>query len=181
MFLIALMLQAVAAPTAPPASAPAVDNLKPIDAAVAIDTFRKVCWESFRDPDAFHAAIVAAPVPLAAAPHADNAATPAEVFRSDEMVLNYVASDALPATVPSRQCRLRVMLAGAADQLALAARIGGLLKLPTGRTRTDPAGADTNWDVAAPDGRIVRLIVATRNARRGGTELRLSALLLAPR
>jgi hypothetical protein len=181
MILIALMLQAIAAPAVPAPAAPPADTLKPIDTGIAIDTFRKVCWESFRDPDAFHAAIVAVPVPLAAAPRADDSASAAEVYRSDEMVLNYVASDALPATVPSRQCRLRVLLAGAADQLALAARVGGLLKLPNGRTRTDPAGADTSWDVAAPDGRIVRLIVATRNARRGGTELRLSALLLAPR
>jgi len=182
MILISLMLQAAAAPAVPPPSPPPVaETLKPIDAGVAIETFRKLCWESFRDPEAFHVAIVDAPVPLAAAPRADDAAPTAEVYRSDEMVLNYVASDALPATVPSRQCRLRVLLSGAADQLALAARIGGLLKLPNGRTRTDPAGADTSWDVAAPDGRIVRLIVATRNARRGGTELRLSALLLAPR
>jgi hypothetical protein len=183
MILLAVMLQAAAPTTPVPAPRPpaaAADTLKPSDIGTAIETFRAVCWEHFRDPEAFHAALVAASVPLAAAERADPAQA-AEVYRSDEMVLNYVASDSLPANVPSRQCRLRVQLAGAADQLALAGRIGGVLKLPNGRTRTDPAGAETSWDVAAPDGRIVRLIVATRNAPRGGTELRLSALLLAPR
>jgi len=183
MILLALMLQSVAPAASAPApqpSASAADTLKPIDAGVAIETFRAVCWEHFRDPEAFHAALVDAAVPLAAAPRADPA-QPAEVYRSDEMVMNYVASDSLPVNVPSRQCRLRVQLAGAADQLALAARIGGVLKVGSGRTRTNPSGAETSWDVAAPDGRIVRLILATRNAARGGTELRLSALLLAPR
>jgi hypothetical protein len=183
MILLVLMLQAAmpAAATPPlPSPAAAAETLKPIDAGIAIETFRAVCWQHFRDPEAFHAALVEASVPLAAVPRTDPAQA-AEVYRSDEMVLNYVASDSLPANVPARQCRLRVQLAGAADQLALAARTGGVLKLPSGRTRTDPAGAETSWDVATPDGRIARLIVATRNAPRGGTELRLSALLLAPR
>jgi hypothetical protein len=35
--------------------------------------------------------------------------------------------------------------------------------------------------VPQPDGRIVRLIAATRNGVGGGSELRLAALLLSPR
>ncbi|MDB5689576.1 MAG: hypothetical protein JWL91_1452, partial [Sphingomonas bacterium] len=95
--------------------------------------------------------------------------------------LTYLASDTLAAGVPSRQCRLRVRLRGTADQLALAARVGTALVLPNGRTRSNPLGSETIWDVAQPDGRIVRLIAATRNGPAGGSEFRLTALLLAPR
>lgn len=175
MILIPLLLQA--AQPAPPPKPPA-ETLRTIDSAAAIDAFKALCWSPFRDPEAFHAALAAGPLPLV--PQAADSAQPGEVFRSDEAVLTYVASDALPANVPSRQCRLRVRIAGTVDQLALAARIGTALAIPTGRTRTDPSGAETSWDVAAPDGRTVRLIAATRN-RTGSTELRLSALLLAAR
>jgi hypothetical protein len=185
MILLPLLLQ-VAAPMAPAAAtasatSSSVDKLKPIDQARAIETFRTLCWQVFRGAEAFHAAVAGAAKPLAEVPPVADAGQAAEVYRSDEALLSYLASDMLAANVPSRQCRLRVRLAGAADQLAIAARIGDALKLPSGKTSTDPTGSETTWDVAQPDGRIVRLIAATRNAARGGSEFRLTALLLAPR
>jgi len=173
MLLLALLLQSATPPTA------AAEALRPTDQALAIDTFRVLCWTNLREPEAFHDALPTAPLPLTPAPAADGAA--AEVYRAPQAILTYLASDALAAGVPPRQCRLRVRLGGTVDQLALAARIGEALALPSGRTRTDPTGSTTTWDVAQPDGRIVRLIAATRNAVSGDSELRLSALLLAPR
>lgn len=175
MLLLPFLLQAAATPVI------AAETLRPIDQALAVETFRTLCWAGFRDPDSFHAGIAAAPVPLAQVAGEGSAAPAAEVFRAPQAVLTYLASDTLAAGVPSRQCRLRVRLRGTADQLALAARVGTALVLPNGRTRSDPSGSETIWDVAQPDGRIVRLIAATRNGPAGGSEFRLTALLLAPR
>jgi hypothetical protein len=181
MIVLPLILQAVAASTPAPAGAPA-ETLKSIEPALAIETFRTACWASFRDPAAFHSGVASAPVPLVPVARADGAPAPAgEVYHAPQAVLTYLASDTLAAGVPSRQCRLRFRLSGTADQLALAARLADALSLPTGRTRTDPAGSETSWDVPQPDGRIVRLIAATRNGVGGGSELRLAALLLSPR
>ena len=190
MILLAFLLQAAvppvpqrqAAAVALAAPSPLADTIKPIDSAVAIDLFKSGCWASFRDAAAFHAAVVAAPVPLTPVPRsAGDTSQPNELFRSDEAVLTYVASDTLPASIPSRQCSLRVRLAGMSDQLALAARIGTALGLPNGKTRTGPTLAITSWDVAGTDNRTTRLLAISRNGRSGGTELRLSALLLAAR
>lgn len=180
MILLAMLLQAAQPPASPPPARPPADILKPIDLTLAIDSFRALCWTTFRDPAAFRAAVVNGPLPLAAV-RGDAPGQGAEVYRSDEAVLTYVASDTLPVNVPARQCRLKVRVASSVDQLALAARIGTALAIPSGRTKTDPAGAETSWDVAAPDGRVVRLLAVTRNGPGSGTEVRLSALLLAAR
>lgn len=173
MMLLAALLLAAPQPAAAPV-------LKPIDSATAIETFKLLCWMGLRDPAAFHAAVVQAPIPLMALPKKDPA-QPSELYRADEAALTYVASDTLPPNIPPRQCILRVRLVGAADQLTLAARIGTALGLPSGRTRTSPAQSMTSWDVAGDDGRTTRIQAITRNASGGGTELRLSALLLAAR
>ena len=187
--LLAFFLQAAVAPMAiRPSAAPAAtrvlaDTTKPIDPATAVGLFKSLCWDSFRDPATFHAALGASPVTLAPAPPPATAdpTQPGELFRSDEAVLSYVASDSLPASIPSRQCSLRVRLAGGADQLALAARIGAALAIPSGRTRTGPTLSITTWDVTGADQRTTRLLAVSHNGRAGGTELRLWALLLAAR
>ncbi len=184
--LLALFLQAAApsAPvkpvTVPSQPRPAVETTRPIDPAAAIALFKSLCWDSFRDPALFHAAVSASPTPLTpAAPAPAGAAQPGELFHSDEAVLSYVAADNLPPSIPPRQCSLRMRLAGAGDQLALAARIGAALAIPSGRTRTGPTLSITTWDVVGADLRTTRLLAVSRNGRAGGTELRLSALLLA--
>jgi|GEM_PF-6884392 len=183
MILAAFLLAMQAAPAAAPAAAKAppspVEKLKVIDSVAALDLFKAVCWDAFRNPDAFHAAITLAPVPLALQPKAEGSTRPGESYRSNEALLTYLASDGLPANIPSRQCHLRVRLAGAADQLALAARIQQALALPSGRTRTRAEQSQTEWDVPGDDARITRLFAITRAAPGGTTELRLSALLLA--
>lgn len=183
MILAALLLAMQAAPAAAPAVAAKpvpspVEKLKIIDSAAALDLFKAVCWDAFRSPDAFHAAIMLAPVPLALQPRTAGAA-PGESYKADEALLTYLASDTLPPTIPSRQCTLRVRLAGAADQLALAARVQKALALPAGRTRTRADQSQTEWDVTGPDARVARLFATTRAAPGGTTELRLAALLLA--
>lgn len=181
---LALVLQAAVSGIAPAVTAkPApTETTRPIDPAAAVGLFKAVCWDSFRDPAAFHAAVAASPVVLTAVPPAaPDPAQPGELFRSDEAVVSYVASDSLPASIPSRQCSLRVRLSGGSDQLALAARIGAALALPNGRTRTGPSLSITTWDVVGVDMRTTRLLAVSRNGRAGGTELRLSALLLAAR
>ena len=184
--LLALFLQAAAPAPAnalPPPAAPATaaaDVTKAIDPAAAIGLFKSVCWDSFRDPATFHAAVAGSPIVLTAVPQAPADPTqPSELFRSDEAVLRYIASDSLPTSIPSRQCRLQVRLTAVIDQLALAARIGAALAIPTGRTRTGPTLSMTTWDVTGTDARTTRLLAISRNGRGGGTELRLSALLLA--
>lgn len=180
--LAALFLQATqpAKPAPKPAPKPAATEpaLKAIDTTLAIETFKQVCWGAFRDPVDFHAAILDAPVPLVQQPKRD-ASRPGEFYKADEAALTYVASDTLPPNIPSRQCILRVRLAAAPDQLTLAARIGEALAIPNGRTRTSAAQSSTEWTIAGADGRSSRLIAATRPAAGGGTELRLTALLLA--
>lgn len=187
MILTALILAMQAAP-APSAAAPAaaakpapspVEKLKVIDSVAALDLFKAVCWDAFRNPDAFHAAVTLAPVPLALQPKPEGSDQPGESYKADEALLTYLASDILPRDIPSRQCNLRVRLAGAADQLALAARIQQALALPSGRTRTRASQSQTEWDVPGPDARVARLFAITRAAPGGTTELRLSALLLA--
>ncbi|WP_380873230.1 hypothetical protein ACFB49_40170 [Sphingomonas sp. DBB INV C78] len=174
-----LMLQAAASPPpAKPATPPpsSVEKLKTIDTALALETFKATCWEAFRDPEVFHAAIAMAPIPLALQP---KSAQPGESYKADEALLTYVASDNLPLNIPSRQCTLRVRLNGTADQLALAARVQQALALPAGRTRTSAAQSQTEWNVAGTDRRVTRLFATTRAAPGGTTELRLAALLLA--
>lgn len=181
---LALALQAAVPGIAPAVTAkPApAETTRPIDPAAAVGLFKSVCWNSFRDPAAFHAAVGTSPIALTAVPQAAaDPAQPGELFRSDEAVLSYVASDSLPASIPSRQCSLRVRLAGGSDQLALAARIGTALAIPNGRTRTGPSLSITTWDVVGADMRTTRLIAISRNGPSGGTELRMSALLLTAR
>ncbi|SFS03354.1 hypothetical protein SAMN05192580_2788 [Sphingomonas jatrophae] len=183
--LLAALLQAAAPAAAPPAPvtpAPveaAAPKLRPSDAATAVDTFKLSCWAHFREPDDLRAAIPTLSLPLAEQPKARSG--PTTVWRTDEAVLTYVAGDDLPAGVPSRQCTLRTKLAGAADQLTLAARVAQALSLAGGRTRTGRGAAQTIWDVRQPDGRTARLIATTTNASGGQTDLRLQALLLAQR
>jgi hypothetical protein len=184
--ILAALLLAMQAPaaSAPAAAKPApspVEKLKVIDSVAALDLFKAVCWDAFRNPDAFHAAVTLAPVPLALQPKAEGPAQPGETYKADEALLTYLASDTLPANIPSRQCSLRVRLAGAANQLALAARVSQALALPSGRTRTRADQSQTEWDVPGPDARVARLFAVTRAAPGGTTELRLSALLLAPK
>ncbi|AGH49915.1 hypothetical protein G432_10960 [Sphingomonas sp. MM-1] len=174
-----LAAQATASPSpAKPAPAPSpVEKLKTIDSAMAIETFKATCWAGFRDPEIFHAAIAMAPVPLALQPRGPG--QPGESYKADEALLTYLADDRLPANIPARQCTLRVRLSGAADQLALAARIQQALALGPGRTRTSPASSQTEWNVAGAGARTTRLFASTRAAPGGTTELRLAALLLA--
>jgi len=188
MMLLALLLQAAtpatpAAPAPPAAPRPSMaDTIKPIDAALAIDTFKTTCWAALRFPEALRAAVIQAPIALTPVPRDQGGPEAGDLYRSDEALLTYVASDALPANIPSRQCTLHVRLAGTVDQLSLAGRIATALDLPSGRTSTSTAVSRTSWDMAAPDGRTTRLLAITRNAATGGgTELRLSALLLAAR
>lgn len=183
MILAAFLLAMQAAPAAVPAAGrpvpSPVEKLKVIDSVAALDLFKAVCWDAFRDPDAFRAAVTLAPVPLALQPKPEGSVQPGESYKSDEALLTYLASDNLPASIPSRQCHLRVRLAGAADQLALAARIQQAFSLPSGRTRTRADQSQTEWDVPGADARVARLFAITRAAAGGTTELRLSALLLA--
>ena len=182
MILLALLLQAASAPAAPaatPTPRPAPVRLKTIDAATAVETFRSICWISFRDPVSFQLAVTGGTIPFEQLPRrADRAG---DVYRAPEAILTYVASDAAPPGVPTHQCVLRVSLAGAADQLVLARRVATALGVGNGFTRTTAAGSRTSWDIAAPDGRATRLFVATRNAANGRTDLTLTALLLRPR
>ncbi|SNS57360.1 hypothetical protein SAMN06295912_10991 [Sphingomonas laterariae] len=179
---LALQAPASSASAAKPAAAKAiapVEKLKVIDSALALDTFKLTCWEALRDPTALQAAVMMAPIPLAAQSKAGSPSKSAESYRSDQAILTYAASDNLPANIPARQCTLIVRLAGAADQLALAARIQQALALPAGRTRTSAAQSQTEWNVAGADARVTRLFATTRAAPGGTTELRLAALLLA--
>jgi len=166
----------------PPATAPAqtqaAPSLKPVRSTLAFDTFKAVCWAAFRDPALFDVAVAGSPMPLTRGPAGGAGG---DSYTSDRAILTYVASDTLPANVPSRQCRLRVALGGSADQLTLAAGLATALALPPGSTRSGPAHSRTTWDVPEPDGRITRVILATQAASGGQTGLTLSALLLSPR
>lgn len=192
--LVALLIQVAAAPSpakpvpakAPPAAtkpaaapaAPRAPALRPIDSATALDAFTGGCWTYLDDPDGLRAALAGGTLPLVQQPRPEG--NPSEQWRSNQAILTYTASDSLPAGVPTRQCVLTVRLSGAVDQLALAARIAAALQLTGGRTRTSGGLSQTVWD--APRGpRIQRLIAATRAAPGGQSDLRLTALLLAPR
>lgn len=187
MILLALLLQAATTPTPAPAARTdqsdagrymLAEALKPIEPSVALDTFKAVCWTPLRDPAAFHEAAGHAPIALVPAPRGESAGQEGELYRSDEALLTYMASDSLPASIPSRQCSLRVRLAAGMDQLSLAARLATALGLSTGRTRAGAALSMTQWNVAGADGRTTRLFAVTANSPRGGTNVRLSVLLL---
>lgn len=178
MILLALLLQA-ATPAAPVATPPAAAKLRTIDAATAVETFKTICWEAFRDPAYFQVAVTGGTIPFQQVPRAPG--RPGDSYRAPEALLTYVASDAVPTGVPTHQCILQVSLAGAADQLVLARRVATALALGSGTTRTTATGSRTQWDVPAPDGRTSRLFVATRNAANGRTDLILTALLLRAR
>ncbi|ARS28409.1 hypothetical protein [Sphingomonas sp. KC8] len=176
LLLLAAQPAALPAPAKPAPVVSPVEKLKAIDSQLALDTFKATCWDALRDPQAFRAAVMMAPIALVLQPKTAGAG---ESYKAPEALLTYVASDNLPLNIPSRQCTLYARLSGAADQLALAARIQQALALPVGRTRTDPAKSQTEWTITGADARMTRLFASTRAAPGGGTELRLAALLLA--
>jgi len=168
---LALLLQS-AAPA--PAPAPAREAFRTVDAAKAVDTLKATCWAQLRNEEALEAAITMLPIAFQPQPQRGHTRN----WRAPEGTISYAAE--LPAGVPSPQCIVRLSMAGTIDQLAFAARIGAALQLPNGRTRAGVGGSETRWDVAQPDGHVVRLIVTASPAPppASATNIRFTTLLL---
>jgi hypothetical protein len=162
----------VATPPARAAQAIAPGGARvPIDPVEAIALFRSLCLPNLTDDGAFAVAVAASEVPFTAIPRRDAGA--GQTWRSDRALLSYGQ-----ARDGSRRCALLGRTARNVDQLGLSAKLAEALALKTGRTRMGKGQAVTEWSAAGPDGKLVQISAATRNAATGGgTDIRLSAAM----